>query len=272
MAHMRVSGPMSRTAVAVTLVTLSLTTTLAAGCTGAPPVIDKPDPSRAPTTPADPQGRVAALAATAQDHRFVATYTLATTGRAARTMLVAVAADGTWRVDVPGGALTGTADVAMVGVSGGVYQCIVGGSATQIPTPDPSASTAPRPFVAPGCVRVGATNRDIPKKYDPVFEHLFTDWLGVLTDRDAPIDVGASTSGPRVTGACFSVQPSSASLAPAMSPGVYCFAPDGTLTGAKISAGTITIDRDPVPAPPTTTLPGPVKAGPAAPVNAPDGA
>src|SRR5688500_12547180 len=78
-----------------------------AGC-GAERV--KPDPpappsSLAPLDGSDAAASLAAKAAAAQDRRYMALYTLDTPGRDQRTVVVTVATDGTWRVDVPGGAL-----------------------------------------------------------------------------------------------------------------------------------------------------------------------
>ncbi len=118
-------------------------------------------------------------------------------------------------------------------------------------------------------MKVAAAGKSVPKRYDPVFEHIFTDWLGVMLDRDAPISVFAAAPLPKSTGACYSVESNSASLAPVMGPGIFCFTPDGTLTAAKINAGTLTLAGPTLAAPSTTTLPAPITAGPAAPTRAP---
>jgi hypothetical protein len=138
---------------------------------------------------------------------------------------------------------------------------------------EPSTSTSPSPtpvrYPAPICVKVAAAGKPVPKKYDPVFEHIFTDWLAVMLDRTAPISVFPASRLAHSSGACYSVESSSASLAPVIDSGIFCFTPDGTLTAAKIGAGTLTMSGPAVAAPPTTTLPAPISAGPAAPTKAP---
>src|SRR5437667_158506 len=83
-----------------------------------------------------------------------------TKGRPARTVAVTVATDGSWLVTVPGGALGGTADIAIAGTKNGLYQCAL----------------------APpgGCVRVAGPDGAVPTRNDPRVHHLFTDWLGAL--------------------------------------------------------------------------------------------
>ena len=56
---------------------------------------------------------LAALAAAAQDRHLVAQYVYSRSGKPDRTIVFTSANDGSWRVDVPGGALGGTADVSM---------------------------------------------------------------------------------------------------------------------------------------------------------------
>src|SRR5689334_18156768 len=83
---------------------------VAAGCTGPPPA---PAQTAEPvhTGPLDARVLLAGLAATAKDHRFAAGYTLSQPGLPARTVTVTVASDGSWRLDIPGGALGGQANV-----------------------------------------------------------------------------------------------------------------------------------------------------------------
>ena len=107
----------------------------------------------------------------------------------------------------------------------------------------------------------------IPKKYDPVIQHVFTDWMAVMTDRDAPILVFVAAPLPHSTGQCFSVEPSSASIAPPMQAGIFCYTPDGTLTAAAIAHNKLTAVAAAAPAPPNNPLPGPVTSGPAAPIK-----
>jgi hypothetical protein len=279
--------PSRRAVVAIVTRCLALAACLIlAACGGSPPDLggDVPSP---PVTPTDPQGQLAGLAAAAKDHRYVAAYTLTRKGRPDRAILAALAADGTWEVNVPGGALGGGADVSIVGTGAGIYQCLLGGPATvpvaqtaPPPPPSPSASpgappsaspspTGPQPptYRAPACVRIAAAGKPVPRRYDPVIEHPFTDWPGVLLDRNAPIAVSAARPLPGATGACYSVEPNAASLAPSIDPGIFCYTPDGTLTAAALDIGSLTMVNSPAPAPPTVALPAPVVPGPAAPVG-----
>lgn len=285
-----------RCAIAVTVLTAAVTLT---GCgAGHPPSVANPTPSSAkPIGPVDAEGQLAGLAAAAHDRRYVAAYTISGAGGSGRSLLASLATDGTWQVNVDGGALDGDGNVAIVGLKTGTYQCLLSGPATTaaIPTPPPVASLTPSPsgpagastsassspspvrYPAPVCVKVAAAGKPIPKKYDPVFEHIFTDWLAVMLDRTAPISVfpasfPASRAASRLAhsaGSCYSVESSSASLAPVIGSGIFCFTADGTLTAAKIRSGTLTISGSAVAAPPTTTLPAPISTGPAAPTKAP---
>lgn len=263
----------------VTLLTVVFS--VAACGTGHPPAIGDPEPTAVPTQPTDAAGQLAGLVAAAQDRHYVAAYTLTSHDHPNRTVLASVATDGSWRVDIPAGALSGAADVAIVGNATGTYQCLLSGSgttaATTPDTPPPASSSPGTPsappsapatdYVAPACVKVANAGEVVPHRYDPVFEHLFTDWLDVLADQNAPIDVFTASALPHSTGTCFSVEPSSASLVPPVDAGIFCFAPDGTMTAASIADGALTLDPPAGPAPPTNGLPAPITVGPAAPVK-----
>lgn len=189
--------------------------------------------------PASARAELAARAAAAQDLVGVTLYTLTTAGRQDRTVMVVRAADGGWRVDIPGGALGGTVDISIVATAGERYQC-------RLATPPERG----------GCVPVS----ELAAAADPRVQHLFTDWLEVLTDRSAAVAVSAAAPPAGVGGRCFAVQPSSASLVAPLDAGVYCFDTDGTLTGAQLELGQLTLigtDRTP---PPSVDLPGPVVA------------
>ncbi|HEX7745216.1 MAG TPA: hypothetical protein VF462_08155 [Micromonosporaceae bacterium] len=236
------------------------------------------DPVAQPTPPAEanlPAGaasawdQLAALAAAGQDRHFAATYTLSTADRPARTVTVTRAADGSWRVDIPGGALGGAADVSVARTPDGLFQC---GLAQRIDAPSgptdaptdapvgPPDGAAP-PVGGPTCVRVADPDGVLPAAADPRVQRPFTDWLDVLTDRRAPLSVSATKAPPGVRGACFAVDSTSASLTAPLEPGVYCFGSDGTLTGARLGLGTLVLAGGPAVAPPTVTLPGPVVPG-----------
>lgn len=183
-----------------------------------------------------------------------AAYRLSVHDSPEQSVSVTLAADGTWRVDVAGGALGGTADVSVTRTTNGLYQC-------SLPSTDTATGT--------GCVRVAGPDGDIGRKYDPRVQHAFTDWLGVLTDQKAALAVSAAPAAKGVRGACFSVESSSASLTPPLDLGVYCFDQDGTLTAATLSFGTLVLEGTPGPAPASVSLPGPVIDGDPLPTAAP---
>jgi hypothetical protein len=208
-----------------------------------------PDPkaskTTAPTGAPDARVQLAGLAAAAQDRKITALYTWSAPGRTDRTVVLTTAADGSWRVDVPLGALGGTADVSMAQNADGLFQCAL-----------PSAE---RP-VQPACVRVADPDGALDRAIDPRVQHPFTDWREVLTDRTAPLSVSTAEPLPGASGACFSVETTTASVNAPLDAGIYCYAPDGTFTGAKVSFGTLLLAGAPSGAPPAITLPGPVVA------------
>lgn len=228
-------------------------TVLLAGCTGesTPPAAP---PSSTPThEPVDARDQLAALAAAAQDRHLVVVYTLRTEGRPDRAVTVTLAGDGSWRVDIPGGVLGGDGDVSIAENASGRYQC-------SLPSP-----YYPEP---PTCVRVSGPGQPLPAEIDPRLQHLFTDWPEVLTDRRAPLAVSAARLA-GAQGSCFSVESTATSVAPPMDAGIYCYAPDGTLTAARLPAGTLALAGTPTAAPATIALPGPVVQREPLPVAAP---
>ncbi|OLB87205.1 MAG: hypothetical protein AUI15_29880 [Actinobacteria bacterium 13_2_20CM_2_66_6] len=213
-----------------------------AGCTTKPPILPDQTPSHGSATAlADPWGQLAGRVAAARDNRYVAAYSLVSKGRAARTVTVTIAADGSWLVIVPGGALGGAADVAIASTRAGLYQCALGSSTN--------------------CFRVGNPDGQVPPRSDPRVQYLFTDWLRVLTNRDVAISVALAAPLPGSRGQCFSIEPNSAALAAPVDPGVYCYDEHGTLTAAALAMGTLTLASAPAPAPPSVVLPGPVVPG-----------
>ena len=218
---------------------------LVAGCTAPPPPAE---PGPAPSAPPinDARLQVAGLAAAAKDRAFSALYTLTGGGREPRTVVATRAADGSWRVDVPGGALGGTADVSIAQLGEGIYSC---------------ALTSPTVAAPSMCVQVAKAEGRVPRKWDPRVQHPFSDWIEVLIDRQTPIAVSASPPLPDAQGSCFSVESISAALDAPMDIGIYCFAPDGLLTAARTGFGTLLLQGPPSPAPPSVSLAGPVVAG-----------
>jgi len=119
-----------------------------AACGGAPAA--GPAASAPPSLPDDaPDARsdLAARAALAQDHSFAGLYTLDAGDGTTRNVVATVGADGTWRVDVAGGALGGAAGVSITSTKAGVYQCTL--------------STPERP-VTPTCIRVADAGKPVP--------------------------------------------------------------------------------------------------------------
>jgi hypothetical protein len=193
---------------------------------------------------------LAGLAATAKDKRYVATYTLTSPNRPDRTVTAAFATDGSWVVAVPGGALSGLADIAVYRSTTELFQCLLGPASG-------TAGSRPDLPLTPGCVAVPA----LTAATDPLVQHIFTDWIDPLVDRATALSV-ASTTLTGASGWCFSVESNSAALAPPVDPGVYCYAEDGILTGARVGFGTLLLAAPVAAAPPSVAIPAPVMAGP----------
>jgi hypothetical protein len=241
------SRPVSRAlpALAATLLTAGL-----AAC-GGDAASEEPAASVSPSTAADggadaARMDLAARAAPPEDDRIAALYTLDVAGEAQRSIMATVATDGSWRVDIPGGALGGTADVAITETEAGLFQCAI-----------PSATN---PITA-SCIRVADRGERVPKKYDPKVERVFRQWLPVFTDRQAALSVAAAQPLAGSSGDCYSVDSISASLSAPVDVGIYCYTPDGLLTAARVTFGTITIAGTPAAPPSTVDLPGPVSGG-----------
>ncbi|MEU6022523.1 hypothetical protein ACGFIK_26240 [Micromonospora sp. NPDC048871] len=220
---------------------------LLAACSADPPA-DPTPPTSAPRPVGMDAARdeLAALAAAAQDRHLVARYTLRVDGAADRLIQVTSANDGSWRVDVPGGALGGQADIALAATTDGLFQCA-------LPTP-----TRPEP---PSCVRLGERDDTLPRRLDPRVQHPFTDWLDVLTDRRAPLSVSPAMAPEGAGGSCYSVETTAASINPPLDVGIYCFDADGTLTAVRAAFGTLMLTGTPEPAPASVQLAGPVVEG-----------
>lgn len=222
-----------------------LTGLLLSGCGSS----GSPSPE-SPTTPAgipvpaqpDPRGLLAARVAVAKDQRYVAAYTLTAQGRAPRSILVSIASDRTWRVDIQGGALGGTADVAIVGRPDGQFQCPI----------NPSGG---------GCVRVAAAGKKLPAAIDPRVQYVFVSWLDVLLDRQIPLSVATAEPLAGTSAPCFAVEPGVTAIAPPIDPGTFCYNDNGILTAAKLPIGQLMLTGEVVAAQATVSLPGPVGAG-----------
>jgi hypothetical protein len=228
-----------------------------AGCGGDAPDPSPPTSAPASATPGGPDARaeLAGLAAIAQDRRYAALYAFTGGDGVPRNVVATVANDGTWRVDIANGALSGSADVSIVHNVNGVYQCSV--SMTGVP-------------INAGCVHVSDKGEKVPRRYDPKVQRLFRQWLPVFTDRAAGLAVTAvqPLDGAQ-GGTCYSVDSISASQDAPVDVGVYCYAADGLLTAARVGFGVLKLVKQ-VAAPATVQFPGPEVGGEAMGMSASD--
>ena len=222
-----------------------------AGCSGAP------DPQPAPTgsvpsangddTP-DSRSDLVARATLAQDKAYAGLYTLTEDDNGKQHNVVAtVGADGSWRVDVSRAMLGDTADVSIVSTAAGVFQCTV---------------SSPSNPTTPSCVRVADPGKKVPKDYSPQVERLLRQWLPVFTDRQSALAVAEVDKLAGAQGTCFSIDSIAASIKAPVDVGIYCYAPDGVLTAARVDFGQLKLVSQ-VAGPATVPLPGPVGPGPA---------
>ncbi|MGX6603915.1 hypothetical protein ACWKSP_17475 [Micromonosporaceae bacterium Da 78-11] len=218
-----------------------------AACGGGDPATAPTSASPAPPATQDPDARaaLAGLAALAQDHAFAGLYSFDDGAGQPRNVVATVGADGSWKVDVAGGALGGTADVSIVSTSTGVHQCTM---------------SSPNNPITPTCVKIAEAGKRVPKAYDPKVQRLFRQWLTVFTDRQAALSVTAVQPLSGARGDCFSVDSSSASLKAPVDVGIYCYGDDGLLTAARVEFGVVKL-LNVVNGPATVPLPGPEVSG-----------
>jgi len=228
---------------AATLLIVGLT-----GCGGSTPSAQPPS-SAPPPWIADPapdaRADLTARATRAQDRSYAALYTLDEGNGVTHNVVATVGADRTWRVDVSGGALGGTADVSITSVRAGVFQCTM---------------SSPQHPIVPTCIRVADPGKRVPSDYDPKVERLFRRWLSVFTDRQSPLSITAVQPLAGARGTCFSIDSISASLKAPVDVGIYCYTDDGLLTAARVAYGVLTLVSE-VAGPPTVPLPGPEVQG-----------
>ncbi|MDY7084774.1 MAG: hypothetical protein SYR96_06675 [Actinomycetota bacterium] len=228
-----------------------------AACSGDSEGAPQPAPSasQAPSAEVTSRARseLAARAAQAMDTAYAALYTLDDGRGRPRNVVATVGRDGTWRVDVTGGALGGTADVSIVSTATGVYQCTLGSQSNPI---------------NPTCVKVAKAGKRVPADYSPKVERLFRQWLPVFTDRQAALSVAEVPPLAGAKGTCYSIDSISASLADPVDIGIYCYADDGVLAAARVGFGELKV-TDQIAGPATVTLPGPETAGPPMGMDAP---
>ncbi|RLP92229.1 hypothetical protein [Micromonospora sp. CV4] len=219
------------------------------GCLVACASAQPPPPPPTDTVPVQvdaARDELAALAAAAQDRHLVAQYVYSRSGQPDRTVVFTSANDGSWRVDVPGGALGGTVDISLAATADGLFQC---------------ALPSPGRVEPASCVRVGERDEPLPRRLDPRVQHPLTDWLDVLTDRRAPLAVAPAGAPEGLTGTCYSVDSTSASLNAPLDVGIYCYDQDGTPTGVRTGTGTLRLAGTPGPPPAAVQLAGPVTDG-----------
>jgi hypothetical protein len=245
----RYGSPVSAATTLLTmgLLTMGLLTMGLAACGGGAPdaaptsAVPVPSIADAPDARAD----LAAKATLAQDHSFAALYSFDDGDGVARNVVSTVAADGTWRVDVSGGALGGTADVSIVATAAGVDQCTM---------------SSPQQPITPTCIRVADPGKAVPAGYDPQVERLFQPVLSVFTDRTAPLSVAEVQPLTGAKGTCYSVDTIAAALSAPVDVGIYCYADDGLLTAVRVGFGTLTLVSTGA-GPATVPLPGPEVPG-----------
>ena len=241
---------MTRSAPAAALLALAVT----AGCGGAPDPQPTPTPSAGGADTPDSRSELIARATLAQDKAYAALYTLTEDGNGRQHNVVAtIGADGTWRVDVSRAMLGETADVSIVSTAAGVFQCTV---------------SAPSNPTTPSCVRVANPGKKVAKDYSPQVERLFRQWLPVFTDRQSALSVTEVDPLDGAQGTCFSIDSIAASIKAPVDIGIYCYAPDGVLTAARVDFGLLKLVSQ-VAGPATVPLPGPVTPGPAMTTDSP---
>jgi hypothetical protein len=240
--------------VRLVIVPLALALLALPGCGPAPEAQTQPSASGAAgvpdNDPAQPRAKLAARAAAAKDLRQAAYYTLKTSGRPDRTVTILRAVDGSWRVDIPGGAHGGAVDVAFVFTGGALHQCAL--------------PTGPEP--RNGCMKIDGP---LPRSSDPRIFHLISDWLNLFIDRQQALAVSLVTPFAGASGECFAIESSAVSLQMPLDAGIYCYERDGTLTAARMGVGTLVLSGKPGAAPPNLPLPAPVVPGPPLPLAAP---
>jgi hypothetical protein len=205
-------------------------------------------PTPTATSPQPDRDHLAGLAAAAEGDAYVATYKLSVSGRPDRTVTVAIGTDGSWVVAIPASGLSGLADLAMFQSKDGEFQCLLG------PADGTEGSRPDLGSLNPGCAKVST----LTPANDPRVQHIFTDWLAALTDRSTALSVTQIPTPSGATGTCFSVESTSAALAPPVDPGTYCYDQDGVLTMAAVGFGTLHLVAPVAAAPPSVAMPAPV--------------
>ncbi|QSB04831.1 hypothetical protein [Natronoglycomyces albus] len=186
------------------------------------------------------------FAASAMDASFTATYEWSEGGE----VTVWRAMDRTWRVDVQGWAHGGEVDVTVAWTAEGFFQC-----------------------AQDECVRLAGITGEIPRRFDPLVQRPFTEWLPVLLDRQTPFAV--SYTDDEVEAAqeaqCFRLTPNTVVVEPPIPPGRWCLSPSGEVASvSNAQVGTLTLAEEPRAAVGSVRLPGEIVEGEALGRSAPE--
>ncbi|TQL76880.1 hypothetical protein FB566_2422 [Stackebrandtia endophytica] len=220
------------------------------GCSGTAGDGVQPIPSLAPepvnsaaTDTGNPGVDLASRAALAKDQHYMAVYEWRADEADPVEVTVTHAEDGSWRVDVPGGAHGGKVDVTIVWTKLGFFQCEL--------------------VKRDECFQLAGPDQQIPEANDPLVQHPFTDWLDTLLDRRNPLSI-AFTDPPKGgddESQCYSLERNSVSVEAPIPPSHICLRNDGTITWVTSSFGSLKLIGDVMPPPEQTILPGDVSDG-----------
>ncbi|CAM3348116.1 hypothetical protein STSO111631_15375 [Stackebrandtia soli] len=168
------------------------------------------------------------LAAVAKDRHYIAAYEF-TRSRETVIVTASLATDGSWRFDVPGGALGGKQDISIVQNRQGTFQCVL------------DKTNA--------CARVAKPEQDVPRRFDPLVQHPFTDWIDVLLSRTAPLSIAYAE--PLVDGdeasRCFSMERNSVTVDAPIPTSTLCLAEDGVITAVDSPWGSLRLSGEVMP-------------------------
>ncbi|MGH8877908.1 MAG: hypothetical protein ACRD0P_11280 [Stackebrandtia sp.] len=225
------------------IVLIAATAATLAGCGGGGNDSARPSPSPAPSAGTDQApigtstaaGELAGLAAAAKGRTYSATYELTRPKGEPVDVVVELAADDRWSVEIPGGAHGGKADVIIARNRETYVQCV----------------EAKRDR----CVPIDTEDGDIPAEIDPVVQHVFTDWLDVMLNRSSPVSVARAKDLKGSDGDCYWLERNSVAVSAPIPNGVYCLRSDGYVTGVKAEFGLLRLAGEPQPAPAKVKLP-----------------
>ncbi|MDX6275469.1 MAG: hypothetical protein QOJ92_2679 [Frankiales bacterium] len=204
---------------------LSLTL-LAAGCADSKPrAVQTPTPTPSETAPPIPAatalGQLASLGAAAS---YSATYVV--TGSSPGTARIFRTRNG-FRFELTTGKPGNRRKAVLIRTPSGSVSCTI----------------APTPMT---CLLVALGNKPVPPLFDAGLQHVFSDYLVVLSKPSTAVRVSAAVAESPQDGACFRVAPTKAPLVVAT--GTYCIAPDGVVTRVIYPSGQVVLSsRGPAP-------------------------